>query len=132
MPSPRKAQLYGRRWRGARQAHLVRNPLCVMCKQQGRLGRATVVDHIKPHRLDPVLFWDESNWQSLCKVHHDSTKQAQEKSGKVVGVDGNGRPIDPGHPWNKTPGGSLEQIQPKRETGAQLQTLYVSCFLTEF
>lgn len=101
LSTPRKAQLYGRQWRYARRAHLVRNPYCVMCKQQGRLGAANVVDHIIPHRGDVALFWDEDNWQSLCKTHHDSTKQAQEKSGKVVGVDGNGRPIDPCHPWNK-------------------------------
>ena len=30
-----------------------------------------VVDHIRPHRGDPILFWDESNWQSLCKACHD-------------------------------------------------------------
>ena len=27
--------------------------------------------HIRPHRGDPVLFWDEKNWQSLCKPCHD-------------------------------------------------------------
>ena len=33
---------------------------------------AQVVDHIIPHRGDPSLMWDESNWQSLCKPCHDS------------------------------------------------------------
>ena len=33
--------------------------------------RATVVDHIKPHRGDQKLFWDQNNWQPLCKEHHD-------------------------------------------------------------
>ena len=28
-------------------------------------------DHIVPHRGDMRLFWDESNWQPLCKRHHD-------------------------------------------------------------
>ncbi|WP_295219971.1 HNH endonuclease signature motif containing protein, partial [Ruminococcus sp.] len=32
---------------------------------------ATVVDHIIPHRGDPHLMWDESNWQALCKSCHD-------------------------------------------------------------
>jgi 5-methylcytosine-specific restriction protein A len=32
---------------------------------------AEVVDHIKPHKGDMTLFWDENNWQSLCKMHHD-------------------------------------------------------------
>jgi len=43
----------------------------VMCMTEGRYTRATVVDHIKPHRGDRELFWDQSNWQALCKAHHD-------------------------------------------------------------
>jgi hypothetical protein len=31
------------------------------------------------------LFWDESNWQSLCKTHHDGEKQRQEQ-GEIKGV----------------------------------------------
>ena len=30
-----------------------------------------VIDHIIPHRGDPILFWDRSNWQPLCKDCHD-------------------------------------------------------------
>jgi 5-methylcytosine-specific restriction protein A len=30
-----------------------------------------VVDHIVPHRGREQLFWDESNWQALCKACHD-------------------------------------------------------------
>jgi 5-methylcytosine-specific restriction protein A len=44
--------------------------------EEGRYVKATVVDHIKPHRGDQTLFWDRSNWQALCKQHHD------EKTGK--------------------------------------------------
>ena len=46
------------------------HPLCVECLKQGRYVKATDVDHIKPHRGDSVLFWDQSNWQSLCHRHH--------------------------------------------------------------
>lgn len=38
-----------------------------------------------------MKFWNPANWQSLCKAHHDSTKQAMEKSGRRVrrvGLDG--------------------------------------------
>ena len=35
------------------------------------LTPATVVDHIVPHRGDHALFWDEQNWQPLCKSCHD-------------------------------------------------------------
>jgi len=42
-----------------------------MCLDEGRARLATVVDHIRPHRGDAALFWDPSNWQPLCKEHHD-------------------------------------------------------------
>ncbi|SCX88926.1 5-methylcytosine-specific restriction enzyme A [Butyrivibrio hungatei] len=64
---------YGSKWQKARKIFLSRpeNFFCVRCKEDGVLTRATVVDHIKPHRGDQELFWDESNWQPLCKKHHD-------------------------------------------------------------
>jgi len=68
-----------------------------MCEADGRLTPANVVDHIKPHRGDRDLFWDSDNWQSLCKIHHDSTKQSQERTGLVKGCDLNGNPI--GREW---------------------------------
>jgi 5-methylcytosine-specific restriction protein A len=71
---------YGSRWRRARAAYLARHPLCVPCEAAGRLVSATVVDHVVPHRGDPVLFWDESNWESSCKRCHDA-KTAREASG---------------------------------------------------
>lgn len=84
---------YGARWQKARAEYLSRpeNVLCVMCGAEGRITAATVVDHITPHRGDEALMWDESNWQPLCKPHHDGAKQALEKSGRVqqaVGLDG--------------------------------------------
>ncbi|HOO52277.1 MAG TPA: HNH endonuclease signature motif containing protein, partial [Alphaproteobacteria bacterium] len=45
--------------------------LCVECERKGHVIPATVVDHIIPHRGDETLFWDESNWQALCKKCHD-------------------------------------------------------------
>ena len=62
---------YGSRWRRARKRFLEKHPLCVECQKEGRYVKATVVDHIVPHRGAPLLFWDESNWQPLCKHHHD-------------------------------------------------------------
>lgn len=60
-------KLYGRRWQNARRNYLTFNPLCKMCEEQGKVTAATIVDHIKPHKGDEVLFWDESNWQALCQ-----------------------------------------------------------------
>ena len=62
---------YGRKWKAARDDFLKRHPLCAKCYQEGKLTPATVVDHITPHRGDAALFWDESNWQPLCKACHD-------------------------------------------------------------
>lgn len=62
---------YDSRWRKARAAFLQRNPLCAECRKNGVLTPATVVDHIIPHRGDLKLFWDEENWQPLCKNCHD-------------------------------------------------------------
>jgi 5-methylcytosine-specific restriction protein A len=98
---PTRGQLYGWRWRKARKLFLARHPLCRMCNAQGKLTASTVVDHIRPHRGDLVLFWDERNWQALCESHHNSVKQAQEKSGKLIGNDISGEPTHPDHHWNK-------------------------------
>lgn len=70
---------YDHRWRKERAEYLRLNPLCVMCEAEGRIKAATVVDHKIPHRGDMVLFWDKTNWQSLCKPHHDSHKQRIER-----------------------------------------------------
>lgn len=71
---------YGGRWQKARATFLARSPLCVECAKQDRTTAATVVDHIVPHKGDQGLFWDTSNWQSLCKPHHDA-KTAREDGG---------------------------------------------------
>ena len=92
---------YGHRWHEARNRFLQANPLCVMCKRLGRVTAASVVDHIIPHKGNLVLFWDEGNWQSLCRRHHNSDKKIVESRGYMPGVDANGDPIDADHPWNK-------------------------------
>lgn len=63
---------YDDRWRAARLAWLTNHPLCAECSRQGRITAAGVVDHILPHRGDAGLFWDEGNWQSLCKRCHNA------------------------------------------------------------
>lgn len=62
---------YNSRWQKASKRFLAKHPVCVRCERIGKLTPATVVDHIKPHRGDKVLFWNESNWQPLCKKCHD-------------------------------------------------------------
>jgi 5-methylcytosine-specific restriction protein A len=71
---------YDSRWRKARLLYLAEHPLCVECAKKNRVEPAKVVDHIVPHKGDELLFWDPSNWQSLCKHHHDR-KTASEDGG---------------------------------------------------
>lgn len=65
------ARGYDSAWRKARKAYLEEHPLCEECRKNGKLTPASVIDHIIPHRGDKKLFWDETNWQSLCKDCHD-------------------------------------------------------------
>lgn len=67
-------------WRKAARAFLDAHPLCAYCELAARVTAATCVDHYIPHRGDPELFWDESNWRSACKPCHDA-KTAREDGG---------------------------------------------------
>lgn len=71
---------YGYKWQQARLGWLRKHPLCEYCKREGVVTEAVVVDHIVPHRGDMKLFWDTSNWQSLCDHHHSSDKQREENA----------------------------------------------------
>ena len=78
---------YDWRWRRARDGFIAEHPLCVMCLALAppMTTPASVVDHKIPHRGDMVLFWDRSNWQSLCKPHHDIEKQREEAHARSHG-----------------------------------------------
>ena len=71
-----------------RPAQLLREPFCRVCAARYPRGdprhrtRATVVDHIMPHRGNWALFTDRGNLQSLCKACHDrktALEMAQER-----------------------------------------------------
>lgn len=91
---------YGYKWQQARAGYLRNHPLCTDHLKRGYYVPAEVVDHVEPHRGDMVKFWDKTNWQSLCKLCHDSYKQRIEKSGIDTGCDLSGVPIDKNHHWN--------------------------------
>ena len=54
-----------------RPGQLLAEPFCRMCAERGVCTRATVVDHVEPHRGDWGRFTDRRNLQSLCKRCHD-------------------------------------------------------------
>jgi len=77
-------------WRMARDSYLKENPLCVKCKEEGKITLATVVDHkIQINRMNPYDTQDgrypdpldRSNFQSMCLSHHNQ-KSAMERHGK--------------------------------------------------
>jgi 5-methylcytosine-specific restriction protein A len=59
------------RWKKLRKQFLQEHPICVECEAKGVIKAATVVDHIEAHKGDEELFWNQSNWQPLCKCCHD-------------------------------------------------------------
>lgn len=71
---------YGTRWQKASRQYLRAHPLCRRCKERGVYTKATVVDHIVPHRGDQMLFWDRSNWQPLCKKCHDHKTMTEDRN----------------------------------------------------
>jgi 5-methylcytosine-specific restriction protein A len=74
-------------WRAARKRYLTVHPLCAECERVGRFTVATVVDHVIPHKGHPDLFWNESNWQALCKPCHDrKTARSDGRFGKKIGT----------------------------------------------
>ena len=89
------------RWKRRRAAFLGANPLCKFCEATSRVTMATIVDHIRPHKGVETLFFDETNWQSLCKPCHDGAKAELENTGRIRGCNVHGRPLDPNHPWNQ-------------------------------
>lgn len=72
---------YNARWRKASKLFLQEHPLCAECMKQNppKYVKATVVDHIAPHRGNQQLFWDRSNWQPLCKRCHDRKTMTEDR-----------------------------------------------------
>jgi len=96
------SKLYKRKaWQQLRSNQLSSQPLCEYCDAQNKVTIANVVDHIIAHKGDEILFHDPENLRSLCKTHHDSTKQKEERREVVIGGKNDGTPIDPNHHWNK-------------------------------
>lgn len=74
------ARGYDYQWQKERAEFLILNPVCVHCRALGVITAARVVDHVIPHRGDPVLFWSRSNWQALCVTCHNQWKQKMENA----------------------------------------------------
>lgn len=79
-------------WKRLRHYQLSLQPLCEFCLEAEDITAAEVVDHVKAHRGQLDLFHDPSNLQSLCRPHHDGTKQRLERGGIDTRLDSSGWP----------------------------------------
>ena len=94
------------RWRRLRVQVIQRDMgTCQRCKvpvvYHSTSPRSAVVHHVKAHKGDEVLFFDESNTELVCKQCHDGAIQFEEARGfsNEIGLDG--WPTDPNHPSNR-------------------------------
>ena len=88
----------GRRWRELRALVLRARPLCVYCQARGILTEATEVDH----RVALVNGGSDAfeNLDPVCRDCH-AIKTRADLGQRTSGCDSSGRPIDPGHWWNR-------------------------------
>lgn len=75
-----------KRWRRLREIVLQKSPLCVTCRDDGRVTPARVVDHITPVRRGGS-FWGLDNLQPLCDACHNH-KSGRESHGLTRAMGG--------------------------------------------
>lgn len=98
---------YGRTHRVLRDEQLLKEPICRICfDQRGERVAATVLDHIRPFKkldgsIDYKLWGDPKNHRSLCLPCHQSRGAQRNRGEAAGGTAGDGRPLDPSHPWNR-------------------------------
>lgn len=68
-------RIRGRAWMAIRARVLSDDPLCPMCRTEGRVGAATEVDHVVPLHMGGGN--DRANLVGLCRAHH-AAKSADE------------------------------------------------------
>lgn len=89
-------RIYDHDWQRLRARHLARHPMCAV---RGCKARARHVDHIVTVKAAPDRRLDPSNLQSLCHRHHSRLTAAYDVGSIRGACDGEGMPLDPGHPW---------------------------------
>ena len=89
-------------WKRERARVLYRDHYrCTQCGTSlAGMGRAAHVHHRKTLKRAPALQLEPLNLVALCRACH-SQHHSDEVRGISRGVDINGIPTDPNHPWNK-------------------------------
>ena len=65
----KRSERYGSAWQKIRTRYVKLHPFCEMCFEEGHIGHADIVHHIKP--LAEGGTNDESNLMSVCFHHHE-------------------------------------------------------------
>lgn len=96
------------RWQHVRLTRLMTDPLCVPCRNAGRITPANTVDHQKAISDGGAPF-DLTNLVSMCTSCHSQKTARGPEAGAVKttralqprkGCDASGNPLDPAHPRN--------------------------------
>lgn len=74
---PERLRVYSsQRWQAIRRVVLGRDPLCVLCLQEGIVRASEVVDHIQSMQDGGAQF-DLENLQGLCVICHNRKSQLE-------------------------------------------------------
>lgn len=87
------------RWVRLRATYLANHPHCRLCRAEGRLTFATIVDHVAGHQGPDweVRFWSWDNLQGLCaSCHNRKGHAAGELRGTLKPEDA---PLSFAAPW---------------------------------
>jgi 5-methylcytosine-specific restriction protein A len=95
-------------WRTARLAVLKRDGYrCVVCRCSVAGKGQARVDHITPRSQGGAAL-DLTNLRTLCATHDNQSHREKPAGGGprverfiVKGIDADGRPLDPNHPWRR-------------------------------
>jgi 5-methylcytosine-specific restriction enzyme A len=90
LSSPDK-RIRGRKGVELRKRRLHNEPLCRMCKSEGRVTEAKRVDHIKP--LAKGGTDTDDNVRSLCIEHHDQVTREEFGHRRRVDIGTDGWPV---------------------------------------
>jgi 5-methylcytosine-specific restriction protein A len=97
-------------WRAVRLAALKRDGFrCVVCRRSVAGKGEARVDHIIPRSQGGAAL-DQANLRTLCAAHDNQAHREKSSGGGggprverfiVKGLDADGRPLDPNHPWRR-------------------------------
>lgn len=100
-------------WARLRAEHLEIEPLCRACRAEGRRTPADTVDHIVPISAGGAPFPGHAGLASYChRCHSAKTARGPEAGAARTtkprrGCNPDGTPLDPAHPWHRSPRKSL-------------------------